>query len=277
MKLAVLADIHANFVALQTVATHIKTWQPDAVVVAGDIINRGPRSLECLRFVQDKQRTEGWRVVGGNHEDYVLMHDRPDAPRSGPRFEIHRHSYWTYQQLDGHVAALAALPFQQSLPGPDGSEVRVTHASMRSNRDGIYPFTTDQELRQKIRPYAPVLCVGHTHRPLIRRVDGALVVNAGSVGLPFDGDRRAAYARLTWQDGAWQAQIVRVDYDLRAAERDFFETDFFEGSGPLGRVILNELRTGESRLFYWTADHQERVLTGEQTMAEAVDDFLVNL
>lgn len=277
MKLAVLADIHANFVALQTVAAHIEAWQPDQVVVAGDVVNRGPRPLECWRFVQKKQQTDGWLLVRGNHEDYVLSHVEPDAPRHGPAFEVHRHSYWTYCQLNGQVGALAAMPFQQSLSAPDGSEVRITHASMRSNRDGIYPKTTDEELRQKIQPQAPLLCVGHTHLPLIRRIDGGLVVNVGSAGLPFDGDTRPGYARLSWQRGRWQVDLVRLDYDRQKAEQDFFNTGFFEGSGPLARLILNELRTAQSRLFYWTCQYQARVLAGELSMAQSVEQFLAGL
>ena len=84
MKLAVLADIHGNFPALQAVTAHLEQWQPDRVVVAGDIVNRGPRSLDCLRFVQHKQDTQGWITVRGNHEDYVVSQAQPDTPRSGP-------------------------------------------------------------------------------------------------------------------------------------------------------------------------------------------------
>ncbi len=277
MKLAVLADVHANFVALQTVAAHIEAWQADLVVVAGDIVNRGPRPLECLRFVQDKQHTPGWLVVRGNHEDYILSHTSTGIPRSGLEFEVHRHSYWTYQQLDGNIPALKAMPFQQNLSAPDGSEVCVTHASMLGNRDGIYPGMADGELRQKIQPYAALFCVGHTHWPLVRRIDDTLVVNAGSAGLPFDGDRRTGYAQLSWQRGQWQSQIVRLDYDHQKAERDFSNLDFLEGSGPLGQVILNELLTAQSRLFYWTYQYQARVLAGELTMAESVERFLAEL
>ena len=54
--------------------------------------------------------------------------------------------------------------------------------------------------------------------------NGRLVVNAGAVGLPFDGDTRASYAQLTWQCGAWHADVIRLDYDRRQAGRDFYET-----------------------------------------------------
>ena len=71
-KLAVLSDIHGNFAALQAVADHIDRWQPDAVVVAGDIVNRGPRSRDCLRFVLARAAEAGWQIIRGNHEEYVL-------------------------------------------------------------------------------------------------------------------------------------------------------------------------------------------------------------
>ena len=58
MKLAVLADIHANWPALQAVTEHLEAWQPDQVIVDGDTVNRGPRPAECLRFVQDRQRKQ---------------------------------------------------------------------------------------------------------------------------------------------------------------------------------------------------------------------------
>ncbi|NTU66001.1 MAG: metallophosphoesterase, partial [Chloroflexi bacterium] len=70
MKLAVLADIHSNWRALQAVADHIEQWQPDRVVVAGDVINRGPRPVECADFILAR----GWAWVRGNHEEYVLSH-----------------------------------------------------------------------------------------------------------------------------------------------------------------------------------------------------------
>lgn len=276
MKLAVLADIHANLVALETVARHIAAWQPDITVVAGDTVNRGPRPRECLRFVQERQRTHGWHVIRGNHEGYVINHARPDAPRSGPAFVVSQYSYWTYQQLGEDVSALAAMPPHISLPGPNRSEVRVTHASMRGDRDGIYPDTTDAELRQQLgpAPFPPLMCVGHTHLPLVRQIDATLVVNAGSVGMPFDGDPRASYAQVSWRNARWHVAIVRLDYDRQQAERAFFETGFVEGCGPLGRLILDEFRTARPHLFTWATRYQARVLAGAISIADSVTELL---
>jgi len=274
MKIAVLADIHSNLPALETVAADLAAWQPDQVIVAGDVVNRGPRPLACLRFVRSRQREAGWQVLLGNHEEYVLQQGRPAAPRSGPEFEIYRNSYWTHERLGPAVEQLTRMPFQVSLAGPDGREVRMVHASMAGTGTGIFPKTTDAELRARIAPPPAVLCVGHTHYPLIRPIDDTLVVNVGSVGMPFDSDRRAAYGRLTWTKGQWQAEIVRLEYDQDRVEADFYDSGFMDEAGPLTRIMLLEFRQARSHLHLWMRQFAGSVLAKELSIGEAVDRYL---
>lgn len=274
MKIAVIADVHANYAALQAITAHIEDWQPDQVIVAGDLVNRGPRPLECLRFVQAKNTSDGWLSVRGNHEEYVIEQANPDFPRQGPVADVHRGSLWTYEQLGSEVVALDAMPFDLSLHAPDGGEIHITHASMLSLRDGIFPWTSDTDLEQKIGPPPALFLVGHTHTPLIRRLNGTLVVNAGSSGLPFDGDTRPTYARCTWKQGEWQAEIVRVDYDFAQAERNFYTTGFLEDAGPLAVLVLRELKLAHSQLGDWVKRYQSRALAGEISMRQSVAEFL---
>jgi hypothetical protein len=99
-------------------------------------------------------------------------------------------------------------------------------------------------------------------------------VNAGSAGLPFDGDPRPAYARLTLNRDGWQAEIVRVAYDHQAAIRDFYDSGFMVGAGPLARLVLIELSEARSQLFQWAALYQDRALRGEISMEDSVREFL---
>ena len=274
MKVAVLADIHGNLPALQAVTSDIESWQPDVVVVAGDVVNRGPRSRDCLLFVGEKQHQDGWLVVRGNHEDYVLSMALPDRPLAGPEYEIALNSLWTYQELNGEMVALEKMPFQISVPGPQAEEMRIVHASMLGNRAGIYPESTAAELRQRIAPPPVVLVAGHTHRPLIRRLDETLVVNVGSAGMPFDGDDRAAYGRFTKNHGIWQSEIIRLNYDKAQTERDFFETGFISHGGDLVRIMLLEFHQARSHIFEWVYQYQPLVLAGQLSVADSVDQYL---
>lgn len=274
MKIAVLSDIHGNLPALQTATQDIEAWQPDLVVVDGDIVNRGPLSLDCLEFVQAKQRTADWRVVRGNHEDYLLACDRPDAPRSGPEYELWRFAFWAHDQLNGHLAVLQTLPNQFSWTAPDGSEFRVVHASMRNNRDGIYADSSDDVLYQQIAPVPGVFVTAHTHRPLIRRFNDSLVVNVGSVGAPFDRDTRASYGRFLWTHDGWQSEIIRLPYDVAQTERDYVESGFLDEAGPLAQLMLVELRRAGGLIYRWAKRYQDAVLAEEIDLADSVRELL---
>ena len=278
MKLAVLADIHANFIALETVADHIQRWQPDHVVVAGDMVNRGPRPRECLEFVLEKAKIDNWQLIRGNHEDYVISFAHPARISHDLEFELYRSAYWTYQQLAEDVSMLEKMINQVDLFAPNGDWVQIVHASVRSNRDGLFPENTEDQLRPKIyqdeqEPPA-VFCTGHTHWPFVRWLDKTLVINVGSVGLPFDGDRRSAYAQITWDTGQWQAEIIRLDYDWHQTEQDFFETGYLAEGGPLVELILDELRIARPHLFRWTQQYERDVMAGQITIAESVPLFL---
>ena len=277
MKLAVLADIHANYIALQAVAEHLEAWQPDQVIVAGDIVNRGPRPLECLHFVQQQAQTNGWLLVRGNHEDYVIELAQNEANHTQVERDFYQPIAWTYQQLNRVVAPLTALPLQQSIADPNGLEVRVTHGTMLGNRDGIFPKTTADELRRKISPAPHVLCVGHTHWPLTRQIDKTLVVNVGSVGMPFDRDTRASYAQLTWQQGQWHAEIIRLPYNLAQTERDYFDSGYLDEGGPIVQLILDELRQARPNLYGWTKQYTDQIFTGDISVAESVSSYMSTL
>jgi predicted phosphodiesterase len=277
LKIAVFADVHGNLPAFEVIADHVTSWRPDITVLAGDIINRGPRSVACLDLLLEKQQVNGWRSVRGNHEDYVLDLAKLDFPRSGPQFDISRSAYWTYQKLNGRLKELKIMPFQVSVAGPGGSEVRVVHASMRGNRDGIYPETNIDEMRLQIVPAPAVLCVAHTHRPLIRQVDATLVVNVGSVGTPFDGDVRACYAQLTWVNQSWAAKIVRLNYDRDQTERDYIRTGFIEDAGSLATLMLLEFQQAKAHIHLFFRYYERAILESEISLNDAVMDYLSHI
>lgn len=271
MKLAVLSDIHGNLAALRAVAEDITQWQPDVVVVAGDIVNRGPLPRQCLEFVLERQRRDGWRVLRGNHEEYVLNIVADPSPRTGAEEAVRANVRWTAAQV-GEVAPLAAMPTIIQLQAPDGGEIRVVHASMRYNRDNVLIDTPDDLLRAQIEPAPPLFCCGHTHRPFIRQIDATLVVNAGSVGLPFDGDIRASYARLAWQFPGWQAEIRRLPYNREQAARDY--EPFLAESGPIAPIVFAEFQTARPYLSTWFRRYNDQLIAGAITPVQAVATFL---
>jgi putative phosphoesterase len=273
MKVALIADIHAHLIAMRAVVADLDAWGPDLVIVAGDTVNRGPRPRECLDLVLEREARERWLVIRGNHERYVMNVASDPSARPGLDGDVRESVRWTLSRLGG-AREIAAQPEQIQLHAPDGSLIRVVHASIRHDRDNILPDTSDADLRQQIDRHAALFCCGHTHRPLIRQIDSTLLVNAGSVGLPFDRDPRACYARLTWDLGRWRAELARVPYDRDAALRDLRTTGMLEECGATGQIIEAELEDSRPFMARWVELYDQAVVRGEITPEQSVRRFL---
>jgi hypothetical protein len=104
------------------------------------------------------------------------------------------------------LAWLGSLPMTVS-----EGDVALVHASPASCWNAPAESASDEELRAMYAPLGGAMAVyGHTHMPYVREMAGLTVANSGSVGLPFDGDRRAGYLLI---DGIAPV-IRRVEYDV---------------------------------------------------------------
>jgi predicted phosphodiesterase len=276
MKIAVLSDIHGNVPALKAVVADIDEWGPDQVIVDGDIVNRGPCSHTCLEFVLNRREEEGWHILSGNHEEYLLSCAAPDFSTDGPIFEVNRFAYWAYQQLNGDAAQLASLPERYSWWAPDSSEFRVIHASMHNSRDGLYVEQSDEALERRIAPAPAVFVTGHTHQAFLRKVNHTIIANVGSVGAPFDLDWRPSYGRFSWREGmGWNAEIHRIPYDRRLIEQDYVHSGFLKEAGPLAQIMLVELRRARGLIFRWAEKYEKAVIESEISIEDSVKSILL--
>ncbi|MFN2309606.1 MAG: metallophosphoesterase [Gammaproteobacteria bacterium] len=273
MKLAILSDIHGNLPALTAVLEDIARWRPDRVVVNGDLVSRGPYSLECLRLLQAQFPDADY--LTGNHETYVLRcADEPADPDS-PTRDIDRFADWTLRRLGSAIDEIRRWGEHIDLTDLEqGASVHITHGSCLGNRDGISPRTPDAELPAKLGTPRDLFVGSHTHRPLRREFNGTLVVNTGSVGQPLDDDPRAAYGRFTLHGGRWQAEIARVAYDKTQAEQDFVDSGFLGEAGPMARLIYRELQSAHPHVGPWRNRYLEAVKARQTSVAEAVEAYL---
>jgi predicted phosphodiesterase len=272
MRIAILADIHANLLALEAVIADLEIVQPDQVIVAGDFQNRGPAPKE----VYDRLRQFGWPLLRGNHEDYVIeQSESPAEEAHAVDLYAWQPARWTAERVPETIPFLRTLPIAIQLSGPDGSFVCVAHGSPRSNAEGFFPSTRDEKALIMLgEPMPTVLCCGHTHLPLQKQIGPTRVFNVGSVGFPFDGDWRAAYGILNWSEGAWSTELRRVPYPVKAVAESLAAPEIYRGFGPLVKIIQRELETARPHLTLFTLMFLPRVRSGEFTIDEAVNDYL---
>lgn len=240
-RIAVLADIHGNVPALEAVLADIAAQEVDEVLVGGDLVGRGPEGTRVVERIAGL----GVAVIGGNHEDYLLGFRRREVPEEWLHAEQWAASRWMAAELSDEAAAwIDGLPF--SVVAETAPDLRLVHGTPASNQEGIGPWTREDEIDRYLEAVAePLLVCAHTHRPLERRRGGRLVVNVGSVGLPFNRDRRAQYAVFEQCGGSrrdgWEVELRQVDYDRQRIFDIYESSGFLAEGGVTARLLAMEL------------------------------------
>ncbi len=244
-RIAVLSDIHGNVPALEAVIEDLAGRAVDEVLVGGDLVGRGPQGTAVVRRIAEL----GWRTIRGNHEEYLLEFRAGDVPAEWLHAAEWSAARWMAAELGADEARwIEALPF--SLTSRLAPGLRLVHGTPSSTREGIGPWTSDRRIGEHwSRVDEDLLVCAHTHRPLRREVEGGLVVNVGSVGLPFNRDRRAQYAILEIGEGGaapgdargWRVEMRAVPYDLDRILRIYDETGFLAAGGVTARLLRMEL------------------------------------
>jgi len=237
MRVAAFSDTHGNLLALEAVLADIDRHGPfDRLLMAGDLVNGGPRPAETLARI----RALDCPVVLGNTDFYLFADDaalaaaglREAKPREDARAaplmseELGALSYtrahraqdaWAADQIgeDG-VSYLRSLPRSVHVPGPDGG-IRLVHANLHDLEQHIGPEEDAAVLAQRLAGLRePVLVFGHLHIAYTRQLDDLLLVDVASAGFPRDGDQRAAWGELHHEGTRWEATLHRVAYDVDA-------------------------------------------------------------
>ncbi len=213
LRLAIFSDVHGNLHALEAVLADARE-RADGWVVAGDLAWGGPFPAEVI----DRVRSLGCPVVLGNTDQTLL-----EEP-------AHPYARWARARLeDGHLDYLRGLPLvhwvDPPTPAPGGAagtgsgRLLVVHSTPDDPARAL-PDPSQEEGLERLFGQLPAEMVvhGHDHRVSRVRLARTTVVGLGSVGLPLDGDPRAAYALFSWVPGlGWQVEQRRVAYDVEAA------------------------------------------------------------
>lgn len=274
-KIALLSDVHSNLPALQVILEHIDRWNPDSVIINGDVVNRGPQPRECWELISDRL-DQGWMMTIGNHEQYVLEWSVPRPNLSKVDYDLYASSLWTLKLLtDEQVERIRRLPMSCTLV-LGGKQVRATHASLGGTRDGIVPWTDDATIEKKMQPAPDVFVTSHTHRMFHTRINGTFVINTGSVGCPLDGNVRAGYVQLVWDGRGFSADLIRLPYDRAETERQYQLTNYNETNGASAPLLYTEWRDARSCVPDFFREYGEIIRSGALSPREAVAQFLKN-
>ncbi|PTD94386.1 metallophosphoesterase [archaeon SCG-AAA382B04] len=202
MKVGLISDVHANFPALKQVLEELS--DVDFVFCAGDVIGYNPFPSKVISEFREREID----CVLGNH-DRAYLEENTEWFNSLAARAID----WNIQNTSN-----SARKYIERLPESlerevCGKKFYITHGSLRSVKEYIYPSTHSIKLRGMLEETGcDVLVLGHTHVPMIKELDKGFVVNPGSVGQPRDGDKRASYLLMDLDEMSFE--VKRASYEI---------------------------------------------------------------
>lgn len=213
MKFALLADIHANADALESVLHEARAASVEQLIVAGDIVGYYYDAGATLRLLD----TFPWIGVRGNHEEMLRKWSASIDRESIAKKYGSGLSHALEQLLPNDIDRLLSLPHPAQLVR-DGKRIFVCHGAPWDIDQYIYP-DTDMDTRRRLMEIGSDLIVfGHTHYPVVWRNGATIVVNPGSVGQQRNGEPGAAWC--LWDSETHEVELRKTPYDVRRIEHD---------------------------------------------------------
>src|SRR5215471_5353332 len=167
MRIAILADIHGNLPACETVMQDIAKSSPDFIVAAGDLALRGPYPRETVELLLDRCHS----MVMGNTDCYVSGNYLGGGYRERENWKTGL-LMWTRDQLgSAYVEKLGQLPFSVRYSPRRGHDLYICHANPRNLEDALEPTLDEAVLRRYFRNVDAAACAfGHLHFPYRRHL-----------------------------------------------------------------------------------------------------------
>jgi putative phosphoesterase len=218
VRLALVSDQHGNDVALRAAVEDIERLGVEEIVCLGDVAQGGTEPAQTL----DRVAALGCETVLGNADAFLLEVpvDSPE-PVTARQLEVRD---WTLSQLNAsHIEQMRSFApvVRREL---DGASLVLFHGSPHSYDDVLLPELGAEALEPFLGHDATLLSGGHTHLQWTRRIEDALYVNPGSVGISYDRHADppvlrplAEWALVTVGDGAIAVEFRQVSYAVEAA------------------------------------------------------------
>jgi putative phosphoesterase len=237
MRVALISDLHGNYVSLKAVLADIDRVGVDEVICLGDVATLGPRPHEVIAELEAR----GCRSILGNHDafmlDDALIRSYTEVPIVVDAVD------WCRNQLCAdEVAFLSRFALKIPMELGKHTNMLLFHGSPRSHMEDLLATTSAEELDTALGDAcATVLAGGHTHLQMLRQHRGMLLVNPGSVGMPFkqyvNGNApeilsHAEYAVIESDDNDVTVSLRRV-----AIDKHRLRTEAATSQNPICRAL----------------------------------------
>jgi len=243
MRIAVLSDIHSNYIALEACMDYLEHHKVEKIIFLGDNVSDCPKPEITLQLIRQIDKNIETSHIRGNREEYFIDHE--DGKSDNWTYSSYQGSLlYTYEHLTREdITCFRYMKNHRIIQFPGMEDIMIVHGSSNTSRELLHAYqdNTNHYLEQMPVKY---LLGGHTHRPTDYYYKGKRLINPGSVGVGIGTPKCAQIVILEWKNKEWIPEFIDIPYDFTKVEAFFYASSLMEKAFVWPKCILKSMETG---------------------------------
>lgn len=245
MKIAIISDIHGNYIALQRCLEHAREQKADAYIFLGDYLGEFSYPQKTLEILYEMRNKFSCIFLRGNKEDYWINRRKDincDWKNGNSSIMAMIYNYDNLKAAD--IDFFASMPISQRIQFDGMEPVLACHGTPFANNKKL--LSDDEKLLEIVRECEEkyIVC-GHTHMQGFVYNGEKKVMNAGAVGVPLKSPHKTQYMILTSEGREWNYNFFSLEYDVKKVVEELHESGLWDKSPYWCKITEHLLDTGE--------------------------------
>jgi putative phosphoesterase len=248
MRIAVMADIHSNHIALETCFAEAQRRNAEIFIFLGDYLGDLAYPQKTLEYLDGIKKKYPCIFIRGNKEDYWINHKNGkhrdwvwEAGRSGSGMLAYVYNHLTLEQIEN----FEKMPISMTMRYQGFPDFVICHGSpWKTNESMREDYDYIDELTKRLETELTICAHFHIQSKYTR--NGKLVINPGAVGVPLRSNGQAQFMMLEGISGKWETEFITLQYDRERAIQEMDEEKLSEQAPGWCRITKEVLRHGQA-------------------------------
>ena len=243
MDIAVLSDIHGNYVALEKCINYALSRNIEKFIFLGDYVGELAYPEKTMRIIYEMSEKYVCYFIKGNKEDYWIKYQN-----SGFGWQKNDSTtgslLYTYNNLtDEDIDFFKGLPISQNIVTENMPQITICHGSPYKVNQKLLP-NNDKTIEIMESVDTSIILCGHTHIQNKIEYKGKMILNAGAVGVPLHSNGKSQFMILHEINNIWKEEFVSLEYDVENVIDDIYTSGLDQYAPYWCKVTENLLRNG---------------------------------
>lgn len=214
MDLAVLSDIHGNYIAFEKCVEYALSRGVKSFAFLGDYVGELAYPEKTMKMIFEMAEKYDCYFIKGNKEDYWIDYYNNGELGWKDKDSTTGSLLYTYQHLvEKDLNFFKGLPISKKISIKNMPSFTICHGSPYAANQKLVP-DNDKIFETLNAVDTSMIICGHTHIQAKFDINGKTVLNAGSVGVPLYSNRKSQFLILHQIDKQWKEEFISMEYDV---------------------------------------------------------------